>query len=114
VCTAVRIVVLAPTKERRAVLRRAAVGTAWQVVAAVADVDEAVDRLRALHGKILVVDGAYDRPSGRIRAAVGDVLVVGVGGGEVDGADAVVPPGELGRLPGTLADLLHAGGDHTH
>ncbi|HEX6255321.1 MAG TPA: hypothetical protein VFZ70_05865 [Euzebyales bacterium] len=111
-CTAVRIVILAATKERRAALRRAAVGTAWQVVAAVGDVDEAVDRLRALHAKVLVVDAASGASTDHVRTPVGDVLLVGVG--DLAGADAVVPAEDLGRLPGALADLLHAGGDHTH
>lgn len=98
-------------------LRRAAVGVAWQVVAAVPDVDAAVDRLTTLRGRVLVIDGAVDgaatgQVSARLRAAVPEVLLVGVG--DVSGVDATVPAGDPGRLPGALAEVLHAGGDHIH
>lgn len=108
---------LAATKERRAALRRAAVGVEWQVVAAVADIDAAVDRLTTLRGRVLVIDGGIEgaatgQVSARLRAAVPDVLLVGVG--DVGGVDAAVPADDPRRLPGVLTDVLHAGGDHTH
>lgn len=55
-CSAVRIVVCAVAHERRLALRRAAVGVEWQVVATAATVDEALERVVALRGRILVVD----------------------------------------------------------
>lgn len=116
-CSAVRIVVCAPTSARRAALRRAAVGVTWQVVAAVADVDTAVDRMVALRGRVLVVDGALtgavagDVAAG-VRAVLPEVLLVGVG--RVAGADAIIDADALHRLPRVLADVLHAGGDHRH
>jgi hypothetical protein len=82
------------------------------VVAAVADLDEAVDRLHALHAKVLVIDAGGGVTADRVRAAGPDVLLVGVG--DLAGADAVVPADDLDRLPGTLADVLHHRGDHTH
>lgn len=107
----------APTRERQVSVRRAAVGVAWQVVAMVADVDAAIDRLTALHGRVLVVDGAVPgAASGEVaalvRSAVPDVLLVGIGA--MAGADATVAGVESGRLPTVLADVLHASGDHTH
>lgn len=116
-CTAVRIVVLAPTSERQLVLRRAAVGVAWQVVAAVGDVDAAIDRLTALRGRVVVVDGAIDGAGTgevalRLRRAAPDVLLVGTG--EVADTDALVDADRLDRLPAVLADVLHTSGDHTH
>lgn len=116
-CTAVRIVVLAPTGERQLALRRAAIGEAWQVVAAVGDADAAIDRLTALRGKVVVVDGGVDgagtgEVAVRLRRAAPGVLLVGTG--EVAGTDAVVDADGLDRLPEVLARVLHASGDHTH
>jgi hypothetical protein len=112
-CTAVRIVVLAPTRERQLALRRAAIGEAWQVVAAVGDVEAAIDRLTTLRGKVVVVDGAgTGEVVVRLRRAAPDVRLVGIG--EVAGTDAVVDADALDRLPEVLARVLHAKGDHTH
>jgi len=116
-CTAERIVVLAATSERQLVLRRAVIGEAWQVVAAVGDVDAVIDRLTALRGKVVVVDDRVDgagtgEVAVRLRGAAPDVLLVGAG--EVAGTDAEVDADGLDRLPEVLAHLLHARGDHTH
>ncbi|HSJ46759.1 MAG TPA: hypothetical protein VK923_18940 [Euzebyales bacterium] len=107
----------APTRERQVALRRAAVGVAWQVVALVADVDAATDRLAAARGRVLVVDAAVPgagsgEVAARVRNAAPGVLLVGIG--EVAGTDAGVAAEEPGRLPDVLADVLHAGGDHPH
>jgi hypothetical protein len=115
VCFAVRIVVAAPTRERRLALRRAAVSAEWEVVADAGTTAEAVDRAIALRARILVVDAAT---AGSQRSADGlaglrpRVFLVGVG--EVAGADASVPPDGLANLRAVLADLLHDAGDHVH
>lgn len=116
-CTAVRIVVCAPTRERQVAVRRAAVGVAWQVVAMVADVEAAIDRLAALRGRVLVVDGAVPgagsgEVAARVRSAAPGVLLVGIG--DVAGTDAAAAADEPGRLPEVLSAVLHASGDHTH
>ena len=116
-CSAIRIVVCAPTRDRQVEVRRAAVGDAWQVVAMADELDAAIDRLAVLRGRVLVVDAAVPGAgtgavAGRLRAAAPDVLLVGIG--DVADADVAVAVDEPGRLPAVLADLLHARGDHAH
>ena len=116
-CYAVRIVVVAPTQERRLALRRAAVGAEWEVVAAVGDAAEALDRVTALRARVLVVDedAAGPDPAALAPALAGlrpRVFLVGVG--DVPGAQAAVGTDGLPRLRAVLADVLHTAGDHSH
>lgn len=114
-CVAVRLVVCAPTHERRLALRRAAVGIEWEVVAAVGTVDEALARMASLRGQGLVVDAGVDPPAdlaARLAQARPGAVLVGIGA--VAGAAAVVPPDDLAALRSALARALHAAGDHGH
>jgi hypothetical protein len=66
---------------------------------------------------VLVIAAGVEEPGTdavvtRLRGAVPDVLLVGVG--HVPGTDAEVPTDDLSRLPDVLADLLHRRGDHSH
>jgi hypothetical protein len=117
VCLAVRIVVAAPTRERRLQLRRAAVSAEWEVVADADSAEHAVAKTTALRARILVVDAASagENPgqiATRLAGVRPRVLLVGVG--EVPGADATVAPDGLAGLRTVLADLLHESGDHVH
>jgi hypothetical protein len=115
VCTAVRLVVCAPTHERRLALRRACAGVAWEVVAAVGGVEDALARVAALRAQVLIVDHDVAPPEdlgARLRRTEERASLVGVGA--VAGAAATVPSDDLGRLPATLASVLHARGDHRH
>lgn len=115
VCTAVRVVVCAPAHRRRLALRRAASGLEWQIVAAVAELDDALGQMRALRGRVLVVD-ADARPPGdlpdRLAAACPGASLVGIG--DVPGAAAAVPADDLSGLRATLAAVVHAEGGHVH
>src|SRR5262245_8285829 len=117
VCTAVRIVVAAPTRERRLALRRAVVTAEWEVVGEAdgpqAAYAEAVER----RARFLVLDAAAagDRPetlARRLRSVSPLAFVVGVGA--VPGAHASVAADGLDRLRDTLRALLHDAGDHAH
>jgi DNA-binding NarL/FixJ family response regulator len=117
VCSALRIVVAAATRERRLELRRAVVTAEWEVVGEAADADEAAREAVELRARFLVVDAsaAGERPEAlarRVRSLSPTAFVVGVG--EVAGADASVPAGDLGGLRAALAALLHGSGDHSH
>jgi DNA-binding NarL/FixJ family response regulator len=117
VCFAVRIVVAAPTRERRMELRRAAVGAESEVVADADTAEQAIAKVRALRAQILVVDAATSGPrplemTARLASLRPRVLLVGVG--EVAGADASVADDGLADLRDVLAGLLHGSGDHTH
>ncbi len=114
-CVAVRLVVWAPTHERRLALRRAATGVEWEVVAAVGTADEALARVAGLHAQVLVVDEGVAPPDdlvARLHGARAAAALVGVGA--VQGAAATVPPDDLTALPGVLAAVLHTAGDHRH
>lgn len=97
-------------------LRRAAAGVEWQVVAATGDVDDAIDALARLHARILLLDAEVaagaDEVVDRLRTVRPDALLVGFG--DVAGAHAMVPTQRPDELPGVLAALLHARGDHRH
>ncbi|HSK92229.1 MAG TPA: hypothetical protein VK875_13060 [Euzebyales bacterium] len=115
-CFAVRVVVVAPTRERRLALRRAAVSAEWEVVGDAEDPGEALDRATALRARFVVLDAAA-AGSGGAELATGlrdlrpRAFLVGVGG--VDAADAQVPD-DLGGLRDVMAGLLHDSGDHAH
>lgn len=115
-CFAVRIVVVAPTRERRLALRRAAVSAEWEVVGEAEDAAGGVARAGALRARFVVLDEAAVGDSAAAAAELADlqprVFLVGVG--DVDGADAQVAGDGLTDLRGVLADLLHRSGDHTH
>lgn len=116
-CFAVRIVVAAPTRERRMELRRAAVSAEWEVVADAVGAEEAVAKVIALRARILVLDSSAAGPRPQEVAAQTASLrprVFLVGVGEVAGADASVEHGGLADLRGVLAGLLHDSGDHAH
>lgn len=116
-CVAVRIVVAAATRERRLQLRRAAVSAEWEVVAAVEDADAAVAKVTGLRARVLVLD---ESASGQDATTIGERLrrlrppavLVGVGG--IDGAHAVIAADALASLRHTIAEALHATGDHRH
>jgi hypothetical protein len=117
VCFAVRIVVAAPTRERRLQLRRAAVSAEWEVVGDADDSDDAVAKATALRARILVVDAAAAGPrprqiADRLSGLQPKMFLVGVG--ELPGADACVAADALADLRNVLADLLHDSGDHVH
>jgi hypothetical protein len=115
VCFAVRIVVAAPTRERRLELRRAAVSAEWEVVADAQAAGQAVDKATTLRARILVVDAATagsQRIADGLAGARPGMFLVGVG--DVAGADASVAPDGLANLRAVLADLLHGSGDHVH
>lgn len=114
-CSAVRLVVCAPTHDRRLELRRAATGVEWQVVAAAGTVDEALARVASLRAQVLVIDAGVAPPgdvADRLAEASPDAALVGVG--TVPGAAATVAPDDLGALRSTLAGVLHASGGDGH
>lgn len=114
-CYAVRLVVCAPTHERRLQLRRAAASVEWEVVAAVGTIDEALARVASLRAQVLVVDdgvGPSVDLTDRLHQARPAVALVGVGA--VPGAAATIAPDDLGALRPTLAAAVHASGDHGH
>lgn len=116
-CFAVRIVVAAPTRERRMELRRAAVSAEWEVVADADSAEQAVAKVRALRAQILVVDAAAAAPrlqdmTAQLASLRPRVFLVGVG--EVAGADASVAEDDLADLRDVLAELLHDSGHHAH
>jgi DNA-binding NarL/FixJ family response regulator len=116
-CVVVRIVVAAPTPERQMALRRAAPGVEWEVVAAVADADQAVALLKRLHAQVLILDAettgadAADL-SERLQALSPPALLVGVG--DLRHAHAHIASERLEDLHRVLTDLLHDTGDHMH
>lgn len=116
-CFAVRIVVAAPTRERRLQLRRAAVSAEWEVVGEAEQTGAAVEKAVALRARFLVLDAAVAGPDAgelvsRLAARRPRIFCVGVG--DVAGADASVPGDDLTGLRDVLAGLLHGSGDHTH
>ena len=111
-CRAVRLVVCAPTAQRRMQLRRAAAGIEWQVVAAVGTPDDAVRKAQALHAAALVIDA--DTPGADHVAAGDDGVRFLVAVGKIAGADATVPADRLDLLAPTLARVLHDVGHHRH
>jgi DNA-binding NarL/FixJ family response regulator len=117
VCYAVRILVVAPTRERRMQLRRAAVSAEWEVVGDAEDPEEAVAKATALRARFVVLDaGAAGSKSQETATWLASLqpraFLVGVG--DVPGADAHVATDGLSNLRDVLADLLHSSGDHTH
>jgi DNA-binding NarL/FixJ family response regulator len=117
VCTAVRIVVAASTRERRLELRRAVVTAEWEVVGEAADPDAAASEAVERRARFLVLDAsaAGERPevlARRVRSLSPTAFVVGVG--EVAGVDTGVGAGDLDGLRPAMAALLHASGDHSH
>jgi DNA-binding NarL/FixJ family response regulator len=117
VCFAVRIVVAAPTRERRMELRRAAVGAEWEVVADADSAEQAIAKVRALRAQILVIDAAA--AGSRLQDMTAQLAslrprVFWVGVGEVAGADASVAADGLADLRDVLAELLHDSGHHSH
>jgi hypothetical protein len=117
VCSAVRVVVAAAGRERRLALRRATVTAEWEVVGEGSDAAGAYGEAVERRARFLVVDAdlaadGWDALLRRLRSVSPTVLVVGVG--EVAGADASVPAGELEMLRTTMRDLLHETGDHGH
>jgi hypothetical protein len=117
VCTAVRIVVAAPTRERRLELRRAAVAAEWEVVGEAADAEGALRETVERRGRFLVLEAASAGPRPevlvrRLKSTSPLAFVVGVG--EVPGADATVAADDLAALRDQMAKLLHDSGDHTH
>lgn len=105
----------APSHERRLALRRACAGVAWEVVAAVEGVDEALARVSALRAQALVVDAGVAPPgdlAARLVAVRDGTSLIGVG--PVPGAAAMVAHDDLTALPRALAATLHAADDHRH
>lgn len=116
-CFAVRIVVVAPTRQRRLALRRAAVSAEWEVVGDAEDPDEGFGKVTALRARFLIVDegAAGPDPAGlaaTLAALQPRVFLVAVG--DVAGADAQVGADQLPRLRAVLTGLLHDSGDHVH
>lgn len=115
-CYAVRIVVAAPTRERRLELRRAAVSAEWEVVGDADDLDDALAKVVALHARFLVVDAAVAPDAGTVAGALAErrprVFLIAVG--DVAGADAQVAGDDPSSLREVMAGLLHASGDHRH
>lgn len=116
-CYAVRILVAAPTRDRRMELRRAAVSAEWEVVGEADDPEDAVAKATALRARFLVLDAGTSGPkpqeiAARLASLQPRAFLVGVG--DVPGADAQVPAGGLANLRDVLAGLLHGSGDHTH
>jgi hypothetical protein len=117
VCTAVRIVVAAPGRERRLELRRAAVTAEWEVVGEADGPETAYREAVERRARFLVLDAAAagGRPEAlarRLKSVSPLAFVVGVG--PVPGADATVDADDLGRLRDAMRALLHDSGDHTH
>jgi DNA-binding NarL/FixJ family response regulator len=117
VCTAVRIVVAASTRERRLELRRAAVTAEWEVVGEAEDANGALNEAVEGRARFLVLDAsaAGPRPEAvvrRLKSTSPNAFVVGVG--DVAGVDARVATDDLAPLRDTMAGLLHDSGDHTH
>jgi DNA-binding NarL/FixJ family response regulator len=117
VCTAVRIVVAASTRERRLELRRAAVTAEWEVVGEAEDANGAFNEAVEGRARFLVLDAsaAGPRPEAvtrRLKSTSPNAFVVGVG--DVPGVDATVAPDDLAPLRDTMAALLHDSGDHSH
>jgi DNA-binding NarL/FixJ family response regulator len=117
VCTAVRIVVAASTRERRLELRRAAVTAEWEVVGDAQDANGAFNEAVEGRARFLVLDASAAGPRPevvvrRLKSTSPNAFVVGVG--DVAGVDATVGPDDLTALRDTMAGLLHDSGDHTH
>jgi hypothetical protein len=116
-CTAVRIVVAAADRERRLELRRAAVTAEWEVVGEADGPESAYREVVERRARFLVLDAAAAGPrpqalAMRLRSTSPNLLLVGVG--EVAGADATVPAGDLSGLRDAMRELLHAAADHEH
>jgi hypothetical protein len=109
VCTAVRIVVAASSRERRLELRRAAVTAEWEVVGDAEDANGAFNEAVEGRARFLVLDAsaAGPRPEAvvrRLKSTSPNAFVVGVG--DVAGVDATVAPDDLTALRDTMAGLL--------
>ena len=116
-CFAVRIVVVAPTRQRRLALRRAAVSAEWEVVGDAESAADGVAKVTALRARFMVLDETAAGPdtagvAATLAAVRPRVFLVGVG--NVAGADAQVAATDLPRLRTVLAGLLHDSGDHAH
>ena len=116
-CFAVRIVVVAPTRQRRLALRRAAVSAEWEVVGDAESAVDGVAKVTALRARFMVLDEtAAGADTAGVAANLGAlrprVFLVGVG--DVAGADARVAATDLPQLRTVLAGLLHDSGDHAH
>jgi DNA-binding NarL/FixJ family response regulator len=117
VCFAVRILVVAPTRERRLALRHAAVSAEWEVVGEAGGAEEALAKATALRARFVVLDAAAAAPkpeelAAELAALRPRAFLVGVG--DVPGAEAQVAADGLADLRDALADLLHTSGDHAH
>src|SRR3712207_2661465 len=116
-CTAVRIVVAAATRERRLELRRATVTAEWEVVGEADGPETALTEAIERRARFLVVeaDVAGSRSEAlarRLKSVSPTAFVIGVG--DLPGADATVAAEDLTGLRDRMRALLHDSGDHTH
>jgi DNA-binding NarL/FixJ family response regulator len=89
-CRALKVLCAAPDQDRLRELKRAAVSAVWELTGGARSLDELVDQLAELEPDVVVVDGGMPPDAvRRIREVRSRARVVGVGVGNVSGADAM-------------------------
>jgi hypothetical protein len=101
-CTAVRVLCAAPDAESLGALKRAAVGTEWELIGGATTADEALAHVRTWFPNILVFDARLGKDVGR-RAAL---LHPGIRTVSVGQTEADVSVGSLDEVRGAVAKCL--------
>ena len=107
-CRALLVCCLASDRESLQALKRATVGTEWELTPGALSADDAIAQIEDRGAHVLVVSGAVDGALERVRERWPWMRVVVVADEPVDGASAVV--GSLDEVRGAVKGLPPTGG----